>query len=338
MTSKKEMLAQFASHSGITRVLESLPGRASLLILNYHRIGDPQLTQYDPGLYSCTAAEFDWQLDWLKHRFPILSLPEAVDIAHGRAKPSRPSILITFDDGYRDNYVEAFPLLRKHRVSATFFLPTAFVGSHSLPWWDEIAYMVKQAKGSRLKLTYPEPEEFDLTSPDRLTAVFDVLRAFKRATAVDTERFLQELEAASGVERPGDHSERCFMTWDEAREMQAAGMCFGSHTHTHEILGRIPYERQVEELRTSRRILETELGRTIDTLAYPRGRMSSFSEETFAALRETNYTTAFSFYSGINKPGSINPLDVLREAVEVESRNLFRLRHSTYATIGRGVV
>src|SRR5580704_14830975 len=99
MSSKREKLAQFASHTGVTRVLESLPGWASLLILNYHRIGDPRLTPYDPGLFSCTAKEFDWQLDWLKRRFPILNLHEAVDIVHGRAKPSRTSILITFDDG-----------------------------------------------------------------------------------------------------------------------------------------------------------------------------------------------------------------------------------------------
>ncbi len=338
MTSKKEMLAQFASHTGITRVLESFPWRAYLLILKKQPNGDPSQTHYHPGLYSCSAAEFDWQLDWLKQRFPILTLDEAVDVVHGRSKPARTSILITFDDGYRDNYTEAFPLLRKHKVSATFFLPTIFVGSNALPWWDEIAYLVKQAEGPRLKLTYPEPEEYDLTSSDRQTALWEVLRLFKSAPMIDTERFLQELEAASGVKRAGEHSERIFMNWDEAREMQAAGMCFGSHTHTHEILGRIPYERQVEELRTSRRILETELGRKIDTLAYPRGRMSSFSEKTFAALRETNYSTAFSFYSGINKPGSINPLDVLREAVEVESRSVFRLRHSIYATMGRGVV
>lgn len=338
MASKKEMLARFASHTGVTRVLEALPGRASLLILNYHRVGDPRLTPYDPGTYSCSAEEFDWQIDWLKRRFPIVNLHDALDIVHGRTKPAKTSILLTFDDGYRDNYDEAFPVLRRHGVSATFFLPTMFVGSNTLPWWDEIAFMVKAAKGTSLKLAYPHDEEFDLVLTDRLTTVFEVLRFFMRAPAVDTERFLHELEAATGVARPGEDAERCFMTWDEAREMQAAGMCFGSHTHTHEILGRLPYERQVEELRISRQILEKELGREIDTLAYPRGRMSSFSEETFAALRETNYKTAFSFYSGINKPGTINPYDVLREAVEMESRYIFRLRHATYASTGHSIV
>jgi len=338
MASKKEILAQFASHTGLTKVLEALPGRASLLILNYHRIGDPTLTPYDPGLYSCSATEFDWQIAWLHQRFPIINLDDAIDIVHGRATPSKTSILLTFDDGYRDNYVEAFPVLRKHGVSATFFLPTLFVGSHRLPWWDEIAYLVKAAKGTRLTLTYPETEEFDLMIAERSTAIFDILRFFLRAAEADTERFLRELEAATGVQRPGEDAARCFMDWDEVREMQAAGMCFGSHTHTHEILGRLPYERQVDELRISRQILERELGREIDSLAYPRGRMSSFSDETFAALRETNYKTAFSFYSGINKPGTINPFDVLREPVEMESRSIFRLRHAAYATMGHSMV
>lgn len=338
MASKKEILARFASHTGVTRVLESLPGCASLLILNYHRVGDPRLTPYDPGTYSCSAEEFDWQVTWLKQRFPILNLHQAVDIVHGRATPAKTSILLTFDDGYRDNYDEAFPVLRKHGVSATFFLPTMFVGSYLLPWWDEIAFMVKSSRGTSLKLTYPHAEEFDLTNRDRATTVFEVLRFFMRASEVDTERFLHELEAATGVDRPGKDAQRCFMTWEEARKMQAAGMCFGSHTHTHEILGRLPYERQVEELRISRQILEKELDCEINTLAYPRGRMSSFSEQTFAALRETNYKTAFSFYSGLNKPGKINPFDVLREAVEMESRSIFRLRHATYASMGHTVV
>ena len=338
MASKKELLAQFASYAGVTRVLESLPGRASLLILNYHRIGDPSLTPYDSGTFSCTADELDWQIRWLKQRFPILNLHQAVDIVHGRTKPMQTSILITFDDGYLDNYLEAFPVFRRHNVSATFFLPTLFVGTHTLPWWDEIAYLVKHSKVPRIAIAYPDTAEIDLTQLDRLEAVTATLRVLKRVPAANIERFVRELEAATGVERPGEHTERCFLNWDEAREMQAAGMCFGSHTHSHEILGGLPYERQVEELRISRQILEKELGVPIETLAYPRGKAGSFSQQTFDALRANNYTTAFSFYSGVNKPGAINPLDVLREAVEVESRSIFRLRHSTYATMGRGLV
>ena len=338
MISKKEMLSKFASNTGLTRLLESLPKRPSLLILNYHRVGDPALTPYDSGTFSCSAVDLDWQISWLKQRFPIVNLQQAVEIVHNRTRPAETNILITFDDGYRDNYQEAFPVLRKHNASATFFLPTFFVGTGSLPWWDEIAFMVKRATVPRLTLKYPETLELDLTANDRLSAVAKLLRFFKQAPSIDTERFLRELEIASQVVRPSRNDERCFMDWDEAREMIAGGMCFGSHTHTHEILGRLPYDRQVEELAVSKQILEAELRMPIDTLAYPIGNIGTFSEKTFAALRETRYTTAFSFYAGINKPGTIKPLDVLREAVEVESHDLFRLRHAAYAALGRAAL
>jgi peptidoglycan/xylan/chitin deacetylase (PgdA/CDA1 family) len=338
MPSKKEMLAQAAAFSGITRALDALPHRPSLLILNYHRIGDKELTPYDAGLFSCTGEEFDWQVGWLKSRFSILTLDQAADIIHGRGTPARTAVLLTFDDGYRDNFQVAFPILERHGVSATFFLPTAFVGTGKLPWWDEIAWMVKRSPRPSISIRYPVAATFELPAEGRGESVFEVLKVFKGAPSIDTERFLDELATAAGCPRPGDDSERCFLNFDEARAMQSAGMCFGSHTHTHEILGRLPYQRQVEELATSRGILESELRRNIDTLAYPVGKSGTFSEETFKALRETRYNTAFSFYSGINPLGSIEPYSVLRTGVDGESRDLFRLRASLYATAGRSLV
>ncbi len=330
------MLARAAAKTGVTWLLESRPGRSSLLILNYHRVGDAQATPYDSGTFSCTGAEFEWQIGWLKKHYPILNLPQALDVVHGRATPQHTSLLITFDDGYRDNYDVAFPVLRKHGVSAAFFLPTAFVGTGSLPWWDEIAYILKRAQQPRVRLIYPEKAEFDLAA--RPAAIRNVLNFYKQAGSLDTEQFLNDLAGATASERPGATAERCFLNFDEAREMQAAGMGFGSHTHTHEILSKHPYERQLEELTVSRAILERELGGDIDTLAYPVGQPNCFSAATFAALQAARYSTAFSFYKGVNVPGSIAPLDVLRAGVDGESREIFRLRAALYANAGRSLV
>ena len=68
-------------------------------------------------------------------------------------------MLITFDDGYRDNYTLAFPILRKHGVQAVFFLPTAFIGTGKLPWWDVIAYIIKHSVKKHIHIEYPEPHE-----------------------------------------------------------------------------------------------------------------------------------------------------------------------------------
>ena len=338
MPSKKELLAQAASLTGVTHALGLLAQRPGLLILNYHRVGDKHQTPYDSGLFSCTAAEFAWQVGWLKRRFQMLTLPQALDIVHGRVTPPRTCVLLTFDDGYRDNFVEAFPILAAHQVPATFFLPTAFVGTGRLPWWDEIAWIIKCSTEDHIRLTYPQNAAFDLSGLDRPEVVTAVLNLFKNAVSVDTERFLDELATASGCPRPGDEAERCFINWDEARAMQQTGMCFGSHTHTHEILGRLPYAQQLEEVSTSRRILEKQLGGIVDTLAYPRGKKGSFSDETFNALREAGYTTAFTFSGGFNQPGANRPFQVLRAGVDGESRAIFRLRALLYATQGYTLV
>ena len=142
----------------------------------------------------------------------------------------------------------------------------------------------------------------------------------------DRARFLEQLERASDSSRPGTGAERCFLDWNEAREMQQAGMAFGSHTHNHEILSKLPVENQLEELTLSREILEQQLGRKIDTLAYPVGARDTFSAETVEALRQAKYRAAFSFYAGFNAAGSIAPFDIRRCGVDQQSRKRLRLQ------------
>lgn len=335
MHGKKELLATISATTGLTRLLEALPRKKLLLGLNYHRIGHPASTPYDPGTFSCTTDEFDWQVRFLRSQFRIVNLAEAVDIVLGRAPLAEPAVFLTFDDGYRDNFDEAFPVLKLHGASASFFLPTGFVGTGILPWWDIIAYLVKNSRTERIVLSYPEPAEFELAAEPVARIIMRVLWQFKHPDMTDSDRFLSELEAACDCTRPDRATERCFLNWDEAREMQAAGMWFGSHTHTHPILSRLSPASQREELASSREILEAELGRTVDTLAYPVGVRNSFSAETLTALRQTGYTAAFSFYSGVNRPGAIDPYNILRGASEPESRAMFRLRFGLKAVAAR---
>jgi peptidoglycan/xylan/chitin deacetylase (PgdA/CDA1 family) len=333
---KEKIIARVGAYTGATRLVEALGGRPNLLILNYHRIGDAQKTPYDSDTFSCTADEFDWQVRHLKARFSIVNLESALDIVHGRAKPERTSVLLTFDDGYRDNFDEAFPILRSHGVCATFFLATAFVGTNSLPWWDIVAYIVKTSPQGRISLKYPAPAEFDLSPPRRERSIAEIIKLLKTPAVTDAEWFIGGLEKACGSKRPAGGAQRCFLSWDEAREMQRNGMCFGSHSHTHPILSKLPYAEQLEELRLSREILERELGRAIDTLAYPDGQEQSFNDLTFKALAQARYSTAFSYYSGVNIPGSIQPYNVFRYGDDGEDRSTWRLRVALRAAAGLG--
>lgn len=316
MLGKREFVARLSARFGVTSALEILPKRRQLLILNYHRIGDPAKTPYDSGTFSASAEEFDQQIACLKRRYHMATLEEALGGERG--------VLITFDDGYLDNYKEAFPVLKSHGVQAVFFLPTAFVGTGKIPWWDSIAYILKHSRNRRIQLAYPEKAEYDLEPA--LGVIEQVLATAKRSE-VSTDLLIADLERACDCPRPAAGAERCFLSWEEAREMQAAGMAFGSHTHTHEILSKLSNEKQMEELKTSREIMERELGQPIRTLAYPVGAPSTFSASTMDAAERAGYVAAFSFFGGINTPGRMERFNIRR--VGVASPSIARLRLQT---------
>lgn len=333
MRGKRELLARVCSGAGLTRVLESMPQRRSLIILNYHRIGNADETPFDSGVFSATAEQFDSQIAYFKHRFHMATLEEVFAMIGGDAPPGT-SVLITFDDGYLDNYTLAFPILRTHGVQGVFFLPTAFIGTGKLPWWDTIAYIVKQSVKKRFNLEYPEPAMFDLKGDGGKSVTMQILRLFTQPAVKDTERFIAELEKVCEVSRPIGGTERCFLDWDEARDMQLHGMVFGSHTHSHEILAKLSPALQREEVRYSREILERELNRRIDILAYPVGLKHCFSADTVSALEQTGYRAAFSFYGGSNRPGEIQPFDIRRYSVAGQSFARLRLHTALEAVTG----
>lgn len=329
------MVAAACAGMGVTWLLEKLPRPPVLMILNYHRIGDPDATEYDSGTFSCTAAEFDWQIGYLKRHYRMTTLDEVLGLLAGDGRLTEPRVLITFDDGYIDNYQDAFPVLRRRGVQGVFFLPTAFTGTSRIPWWDAIAYIVKRSRKARFRLQYPQPEEFDLAADRAGRCIMRVLRLYKQPAMRDHGRFVEELERACESSRPSGDTERCFLNWNEAREMQQGGMAFGSHTHNHEILSKLPARKQFEELSFSREILQRELKRDVDTLAYPVGAPDTFSSETVEALRQAKYRAAFSFYGGFNKAGLIEPFDIRRCGVGGQTRRRLRLQTALGSLTGR---
>src|SRR5690242_16808607 len=111
ISGKRELLACGLYWSGILRCLRLAPAKSTLLVLNYHRIGDARKDLFDPGVFSATSEEFDEQVSFLKRRTSIVGLEEAEEFVAGHLRDTRPQcrVLITFDDGYLDNYQLAFP-------------------------------------------------------------------------------------------------------------------------------------------------------------------------------------------------------------------------------------
>lgn len=333
---KREILSALLYASGSTAILRAMQRRDILLILNYHRIGNRENDPYDPGVFSATAEEFDEQLAFLKRHFVLVNLDEAIDFALGKEIRPRPKcrVLITFDDGYLDNYQLAAPILRAHGAQGVFFLPTAMVGSCQIPWWDRIAYIVRTARRRAFQLSYPTALTVDLDRDGLYSTLRHVLNLYKRPENNNPDRFLAELQDATGGDIPPEGVRR-FLDWSEAAQMLASGMAIGSHCHSHTVLSQLPPEVQREEFTLSRALFKKHLGTEVDTLAYPVGQRTSFTQESQRLARECGYRAAFSFYGGISRAGRVNPYDISRVGVDGVSRDRLRTQTSVCAATGK---
>lgn len=323
--SKRDRVARFSNQLGLTALLETLPSRDCLLVLNYHRIGDPAATDLDPGVFAATVEGFRDQVRRIQRRLPIVGVEEAVRFVQGKDGSSGTRVLLTFDDGYLDNYEQAFPILKAEGGGAVFFLVTQSIGSNRVQWWDRIAWLLGKARRRRFRLEQGGLD-VDLDRDGLADTRERVLSAYKAAEAGAAEDLLQELATVS--EAPPLPQNRIFLDWDEAREMAAAGMEIGSHTCSHPVLANIPLEQQSRELIESRAQLASRLGCAVRTLAYPVGSREAFSPATQQAARDAGYDLAFSFYGGFNRRGESNAFDVRRYPVSSFDPDRFRFQLS----------
>jgi peptidoglycan/xylan/chitin deacetylase (PgdA/CDA1 family) len=338
IANKRELLARGARGTGFLRLLERSARRSCLLVLTYHRIGEAGASPFYRPVYSASAADFALEVRAVRDRYRVLALDEAIalgsDQFHGLREPSA---LITFDDGYRDNFDLAFPILREANVPASFFLPTGFIDDPRAPWWDHIAHVIDLSEEPILRLDWPEPLAVELGRRPRTSAIARVVRAYLDHHVTDDEAFRVHLEERAGVtldERAIGRS--LFMTWDQARTLAEAGMSIGSHAHRHLELARLSEADQRSELAESKRILERELARPIAAMAYPYGWPGTFDETTKRLADEEGYALAFASGPGVNLPGASDPLAVQRIGVGfADSPVLLRARLAMYASLGR---
>ena len=315
--SRRNQAAEVLTISPLRGLLARLGRWRGVVTLNYHRIGRPDYELWDHTLWSASAEELDRQLATLGRCAEVIDPCEVLEAMQG-GRGRR--VLITFDDGYRDNFEIAFPLLQNHGLRAAFFLATGFLDHPRAPWWDEIAWIVRHAQGEAHQANAAScrdcellPANFSLSARDHDASISELVARYKALPTGEGERFLDQLARAAGSARcaPSD-AEGLWMTWEMARQMRAAGMSIGGHTVTHPILAHLPGEHQREEIAGCARRLAEELQVEMRWFAYPVGDRHAFTSTTQGILLDCGVELAFSFYGGFATPTRWNPLDVPR--------------------------
>jgi peptidoglycan/xylan/chitin deacetylase (PgdA/CDA1 family) len=301
---KKLLLAKALCRTGTLKALCSLTGPC-LVVLNYHRIradGCSGGTAFEEGVFGPSASEFEQQMEWISTNTEVLTEADVIERLASGSPFGSPSSLITFDDGYVDNYETAFPILRKHAIPAIFFIPTGLISSRQLGWWDITAYLVKRSDKSSISI---DGEEIPLV--DRRAAIRRLIGKAKYPSAGSARLSMHEVSEACGVRMPGvEIQSRELMTWEQVREVSRNGISIGSHTHSHPVLSQLDQEGQREELRISKEILERELGMRVRSVAYPFGGNFHYGRESMSLASECGYEIGFSFQGGANRGRDID--------------------------------
>lgn len=262
--------------------------RRSLTIVLYH--GVAPLT--GGGIYNyrgkfISPGAFENQLEYMRSHFTILPLHDALEQLKDGTLPER-ALVITFDDGYRNFYLHAYPELKSHNLPATMYLATDFV-CRSIPLWvDRLEYAVGKSEGTRA-------EKIALDATTRAK--------FKTLTPQIREHDLRNVEQISWIKFEDFNDDRAVyepLTREEIIEMQEHGITFGAHTKTHPILAKQTVDEQRAEIEESRHDLEALGVRVSPVFAYPNGQPGDWSPETETVLTAAGFTHALTTLEGVN--------------------------------------
>ena len=306
---KRKLLAQVLHTSRVYDLARLWP-ESTLSVFNFHRIrGDNHSTEYDETVYGPHVDVFRKHMTWLAKYADAVSEGDLIShIKSGTPLPKR-GFMITFDDGYRDNYDLAKPVLNDLKIPGFFFVPTLAIEDRVLGWWDDIWYLLKKTKKRTFQF---RGETIDNTQPVAIVSEIFTLK-MKHLGADASETLVFDLSEACEVDLPTRaQSDKEFMTWDQLRDADRSGITIGSHTHTHRVLATLDLETQRQELALSSSILEKQLGKKPKSFAYPVGGYEHFNTETVSMTQECGYDLAFSFLTGVNRAGSIQGGDIKR--------------------------
>lgn len=323
----RESAASVGAATGAFRLARALtPGRAArsrLTILAYHRVvplaADADETYpFDVELVSATPAQFREQMTLLADAFTPLSIDEVVDrLARGQTLPER-SVVVTFDDGFADNYEHAFPILRDCGVPACFFVSTRLIGGRETFWFDRLAHLLmhvpaQSVRDPRTGKLFPERAD----PASRRAACYQILRTCKDMQDDERVVFLADLDNEHGL-APAESVRTLStpMTWPQVAEMAAGGMTIGSHGASHALLSRLSKQDAEDELRESRDRIAAETGKVPLTLAYPVGGPAAFSQSVIDSARSLGYQLGVTYMSGENPWPLSDPFRLHRLHVE----------------------
>jgi peptidoglycan/xylan/chitin deacetylase (PgdA/CDA1 family) len=266
----------------------------------YHGV---TINHYSPSVWTQLPVNvFEKQILWLAKYYHPVSLTEVVDaITHGRALPPN-SVLVTFDDGLKNNATVAYPILKKYKVPAAIFLTVDFVGTDSFFWVDELWLIIKEAGERQIAVQFnTQNANLYFGQGKYWDAYHAEVEYLKRRPEEKRLGEIAAILAQVKYDKARYQGDFGTLAWQEIIAMDREGLIeFGTHTATHRILTSIPANQLEDELFGAKDRLERQLGHRVDAFCYPNGRFGKdYLPEHREILCKGGYKCAFTTDLGL---------------------------------------
>lgn len=273
------------------------------VILMYHRItdrGDEQGVNRDV---------FEQQINYIRANMNPVSLNEiAESISLG--KPITPkTVAVTFDDGYEDNYTNAYPVLKKYEMPATIFLTAGYIGTSKVFWWDKLSELINKTKIRNIDLSgfsecFKGVSGIDSSRPiaihteeERINAKKILADIFKTYKNEEINKATNKLQSQLNVLDEMIKAPQ-ILNWAQVREMNINGIDFGAHTMSHPILSQLSIEESENEIILSKTTIENEIDIDVKGFAIPYGLAAHFNDGTLKAIEQAGFRYCCSAETG----------------------------------------
>lgn len=290
-----------------------------VFIFLYHRIFEAEI---DPFLLCVSPAHFSEHLEILKKNYQVLSLFQLVQYLQEEKFPQKDAVVLTFDDGYQDNFVYAKPILEKYEIPATIFITAGYIGLQKELWWNELERLILLSNlPTQITLTIKGKEyswtfEKDINVPTKIIKNWHleikndcsgrykffrtVYNLLKIVDPIERDNVMFQLKE-NVHNYPFERPDYFVLTKDEINKLSTHKLIeIGSHTLTHPVLSSLSYDAQKQELLKSKQILEEITNKQIKYFAYPYGGNSDINNISIQLVKECGYLCACA-----NVPGFI---------------------------------
>ena len=314
---KKAFLSYLICSPLIYPIAKRLSSGSLLRILAYHKVMDinEAIYPFDEEVISASKMAFDKQMTFVSRNYNVITFRDMdASLKKRQSLPERP-LIITFDDGYADNYYNAFPVLKRYGLRAVFFISTDYMGGNKPFWFETIIYVGKKGLLEVQKLGLDLASHSDDGPSGGAKAFRKYLMKIPNSERL---RLLKMVEEKTQLQIPRHDLEWVRpLTWTQVREMADAGMEIGSHTKSHLILGNAFKDELRDELKESKRIIEKEAGQRVRSISYPMGSKNfAVTSSVIEEVRAAGYRWGMSNVSGFEKVPFENALFLKRLKVE----------------------